>query len=395
MTEIISISLENEMDLVLAHKRSMKIGEKIGLTIATQTAFATAVAEVARTVIDHTNLGSLKLSIAGSHPRFTLSASIVFESVEGLNQGDEGFFYAQKLVPEFAFERSGQHCTIQMSIGIPRSLKIDRARISAIHNFFLAEMPLNAYEEIKQKNNLLSRVTSEQQEEIRHEKLVNEKKNEFISIASHELKTPITILRAYTQMLIKNASQFDAKTNKIVEKLDLQTVKLTTLVQQLMDVSQVENGRISYSLEKVPINPFLGEVIDLLSQAHDTNPITLTHIGESNVNIDRLRMEQVLTNLLGNASKYSASGGKITVKSAVEGGEVIISVSDEGIGMDQQALGSIFEKFYRDKNVVTTHPGLGMGLYITSKIVVDHGGRIWVDSQQGVGSTFHFSIPCC
>ncbi|RZM28218.1 MAG: sensor histidine kinase, partial [Pedobacter sp.] len=166
MTEIINITLENEMDLVLAHRRSMAVGESIGLTVATQTAFATAVSEVARTVIEHTNMGTLQLGIGGSHPRFTMAATIAFEEVEALDRGDNGFFYAQKLIPEFSFKRSAGSCVIEMAIGIPRSLKIERTRIAFIKKHFLSDGPINAYEEIKNQKNLLHRVTGEQELEI-------------------------------------------------------------------------------------------------------------------------------------------------------------------------------------------------------------------------------------
>ncbi|RZK74041.1 MAG: hypothetical protein EOO92_17660, partial [Pedobacter sp.] len=97
MKDIVIITLENEMDLILAHKRTMRVAEKIGLTIATQTAFATAVSEVARIVIEHTHLGELKISIGGEHPRFSLLATITFENITELSRNHEGFFYAQKL----------------------------------------------------------------------------------------------------------------------------------------------------------------------------------------------------------------------------------------------------------------------------------------------------------
>jgi signal transduction histidine kinase len=106
-------------------------------------------------------------------------------------------------------------------------------------------------------------------------------------------------------------------------------------------------------------------------------------------------MEQVLANLLGNAAKYSAEGGRIMIRSSLVEKEIIVSVQDRGIGMSEEVLGSIFDKFYRDKQVLATHAGLGMGLYIASKIVVEHGGKIWVESTPGQGSVFHFSIPCC
>ncbi|RZJ63700.1 MAG: HAMP domain-containing histidine kinase [Flavobacterium sp.] len=195
-------------------------------------------------------------------------------------------------------------------------------------------------------------------------------------------------------MLLRGKDSFDPKFIKIIDKLDLQTEKLTSLVQQLMDVSQMENGSLAYSLENVPFNAFVSEVVDLLCQAHNSHTISLTLNEDAVIKIDRLRMEQVITNLLGNAAKYSPTGTSIGVECSMKDGMALVSVTDNGLGMSKEVLGSIFEKFYRDKNVLATHPGLGMGLYITSKIVIDHGGKIWAESSEGAGSTFFFSIPC-
>ncbi|MNK18773.1 Alkaline phosphatase synthesis sensor protein PhoR [compost metagenome] len=393
MKDVVSITLENEMDLILAHKRTMKVAEKIGLTTATQTVFATAVSEVARIVIEHTHLGVLKIGIGGENPRYSLSASIVFDSITDLSRNHEGFFYAQKLVPEFSFNIAQGNCIIELATGLPRSLKVDNSKIKILVDFFKSEPPINAYEEIKNRNNYLSKVTTDQEVEIRQEKLINEKKSEFISIASHEIKTPITVIKAYTQMLQKLKSKCDPKVIPILDKLDQQTTKLSTLVQQLMDVSQIENGSLVYSIKKLNFSEFLTDVVSMLSHVHSNYHIKLELSDTYYVNGDRLRLEQVFTNLIGNAAKYSPIDTQITVSYQVIDHELIITVKDQGQGMNKDSLKSIFEKFYRNSEVEATHPGLGMGLYITSKIVVDHGGKIWAESQRNIGSIFYVSLP--
>lgn len=393
MKDVVSITLENEMDLILAHKRTMKVAERIGLTTATQTVFATAVSEVARIVIEHTHLGVLRVGIGGESPRFSLSASITFDSITDLSRNHEGFFYAQKLVPEFSFNIAQGNCVIELATGLPRSLKIDHTKIRALVDFFKSEPPLNAYEEIKNRNNYLSKVTTEQELEIRQEKLINEKKSEFISIASHEIKTPITVIKAYTQMLQKLKSKCNPKVIPILDKLDQQTTKLSMLVQQLMDVSQIENGSLAYSTKKLNFSEFLADVVGMLSHVHSSYHIKLISSDTYYVNGDRLRLEQVFTNLLGNAAKYSPINTQITVSYQVVDQELVIAVKDQGQGMNKDSLEAIFQKFYRNTEVEATHPGLGMGLYITSKIVLDHGGRIWAESQRNVGSIFYVSLP--
>lgn len=394
MKEVVTITLENEMDLILAHKRTMKVAEKTGLTTATQTVFATAVSEVARIVIEHTHLGVLKIGIGGENPRYSISASISFESITDLSKDHEGFFYAQKLVPEFSFNIAQGNCIIYLAIGIPKSLRIDQPKIRSLIEFFKGEPPLNAYEEIKNRNNYLNKVTSEQELEIRQEKLINEKKSEFISIASHEIKTPITVIKAYTQMLQKLKEECDPKIITIIDKLDLQTNKLSLLVQQLMDVSQIENGSLVYNMEKLDCTVFLKDVAGMLEHVYSSHQIVLELADEQLfISGDRLRLEQVFTNLLGNAAKYSSADTQITISYQTVEGELIIAVKDQGQGMDKNSLEAIFQKFYRNAEVEATHPGLGMGLYITSKIIVDHGGKIWVESERNVGSVFYVSLP--
>jgi len=393
MTEIIAISLENEMDLVLAHKRSMKVAEKLGLTIATQTTFATAVSEVARTVIDYTNHGMLNIYIDGKVPRFSLMAQIIFNSEARPTRSDEGFYYAQKLVPEFEMSSSGSDHLISMRIGLPRSLKLDQLKINLLKTFFDLEGPINAYEQIKHKNSLLHKITGEQEIEIKREREINEKKNEFISIASHEIKTPITIVKAYAQMLRMMRSECSDKANEIIDRLNGQTTKLGYLANQLMDVSRVENGSLEYNFESIKINQFIDEVLSVLKHVYPGNEISWNAGQEIEVQLDKLRMEQVLTNLIGNASKYSSASSVIQINSVLEAEQIKIAVVDTGIGMSKENVERIFEKFYRNKEIRDSHPGLGMGLYITSKIVTDHGGKIWVESKPGKGSVFHFTIP--
>lgn len=395
MREIIGITLENEMDLVLAHKRSMQIGEQLGLTVATRTTLATAVSEVARTVIDFTNEGRLSIHISGKFPRFAINAGITFESDQVFRETDEGFFYAKKLMPDFNFDANGQIYSITMSLSLPRSSKVDERKISLLQEYFKSAAPLNSYEEIKNKNSKLSQLTQAQEQEIKLGRELDEKKNEFISVASHELKTPITVIKAYTQMLKLLKGQYSDKVGEVVEKLEIQTGKLARLTFQLMDVSKIENGSLQYDLAEIKLNSFLKETVLMLMNVHANNKISLELGEECSVMADPLRLEQVLSNLIGNAVKYSDRNSHIGVTAFLskEGNSVTIQISDSGMGMSKDSLERIFEKFYRIEDIVSSHPGLGMGLYITSKIVSDHGGKIWVESEMGTGSKFYFTLP--
>ncbi|MES2267206.1 MAG: HAMP domain-containing sensor histidine kinase [Bacteroidota bacterium] len=394
MIEIVTISLENEMDLVLAHKRSMRVAERIGLTTATQTTFATAVSEIARCVIEHTDKGILVLALEQKQLRYSLVASVIYDSEIKFTNNDSGYFYAQKLVPEFLQSQNEQDNRIEMKFGVPRSLKLDPRKISMIRKFFAEEDPINAYDEIKQRNLTLKTLAEQKEEELRQSRIIDEKKTEFISVASHEIKTPITIIKAYTQMAKGMKTQCSDQVAGILEKVDAQTNKLLLLIQQLLDITKIENGSLQYNKEVVEINSFVSEMCDVIRHIYPHHTITHRLCNELKVNIDRIRMEQVFSNLLGNAAKYSSKNSEIFIECVDnQNGMAQISVKDQGIGMSLESTKLIFEKFYRDKDVVKTHSGLGMGLYVASKIIVDHGGSIWVESKEDRGSTFYFSLP--
>ena len=394
MIELVVISLENEMDLVLAHKRTMKVAEKLGLTIATQTTFSTAVSEIARTVIEHTDNGNLFIGLEQAKQRYGLKAVFTFESEVRFTNADEGYYYAQKLVPEFDMRESGGVTVIEMKIGLPRSLHLDKIKTGLLQEYFSKAEPLNAYEEIKKRNVSLNRIAEEQEEELRQSRIIDEKKTEFMSIASHEIKTPITIIKAYSQMAIGRKNECSEQVTGILDKIDFQSTKLLKLVQQLLDVSKIENGNLVYAMEPVDFNPFVSAMVTLMKSIIPNHELTLDLTGEGTVKLDTLRMEQVFSNLLGNAAKYSNKNTMISIRTErCDDNHFKVTISDKGIGMSAESIKSIFNKFYRADDVLRTHSGLGMGLFISSKIITDHGGRIWVESQSGAGSSFSFKLP--
>jgi signal transduction histidine kinase len=394
MIELVAISLENEMDLVLANRRTMKVAEKLGLTVSTQTTFSTAVSEIARTVIEHTDNGSLVIGLEQAKQRYGLKAVFTFESEVRFTNADEGYYYAQKLVPEFDMHESGGITVITMKIGLPRSLHLDKVKTNHLQAYFAKEEPLNAYEEIKKRNVSLNRIAEEQEEELRQSRIIDEKKTEFMSIASHEIKTPITIIKAYSQMAKARKDECSDQVKGILDKIDLQSTKLLTLVQQLLDVSKIENGNLAYTMERVDFNLFVSAMVTLMRSIMPHHELTMNLTGKGTVDLDTLRMEQVFSNLFGNAAKYSEKNTNISIHTeCCDDDHFKVTISDRGIGMSEDSIKSIFNKFYRADDVLRTHAGLGMGLYVSSKIITDHGGRIWVDSEVGTGSSFCFTLP--
>jgi signal transduction histidine kinase len=396
MTEISRISLENEMDIVVAHKRMLGVGQFFSLLLSTQTTIATAVAEISRVVIDRTDSGWLSIAMEkiGSG-KFSLSARISFPPDTDIHLSDEGLRYAQLLVPEFRLEKGTEVSSIVVSIGIPRSLKISQTRVNEAIGFFQTTQPSTPYERLKLRNSFLSQQALEKEAELKHSRLLDEKKNEFISVASHELKTPLTSLSAFTKLALNVAvTESSEKVQRYLEKIDHQTRKLHLLIQQLLDITRIESGKLDYNLQRREWNEYMKEIFQVLEHMVPTHPLSWQPCaGDVIVTMDGLRIEQVLTNLVNNAAKYSAAEAPITIECMASGDALTICVRDTGIGISQQNLTRIFDKYFRDEVVADKYSGFGMGLYITSGIVREHRGTIWAENNEEAGSSFYFTLP--
>ncbi|MBS7564432.1 HAMP domain-containing histidine kinase [Mucilaginibacter sp. Bleaf8] len=391
MLEISSITLDNEMDLPLTHKRAAIIGQQLGLSLSTQTTFATAVSEVCRVVLERTLENLLSFYLEDNSDRWFLIATIRTAKT-ALNKHAEEFKYAHRLVPILEVRHQDGHTFIDLKLGLPRTVQLTKLKVNKLIQYMQNSITITPYEEIKQKNQELINLAGEREEQLRLSNILNAKKSEFLSIASHELRTPLTVIKAYAQV---------AKTlkdpNRLVEyldKIDQQASKVNVLIQQLMDLSKIENDKVDYRMERVDFNKFLSDVVTSAELSNPNHHISLELAHPVHPSMDRLRIEQVLVNLIGNAAKYSASGKNITVKVDVSIPHLLtVSVADQGVGISKKDLSKVFEKFFRADGVTKNVAGLGMGLYITTRIIKEHNGKIWAESTEGQGSTFYFSLP--
>jgi PAS domain S-box-containing protein len=221
-------------------------------------------------------------------------------------------------------------------------------------------------------------------------------KDEFLSIASHELRTPVTSIKGYTQLAKTLIRENDLHTSE--EYLDIaldQIDRMSRLILELLDVSRIETGRLEIRREPIPWTAFVSDVVHRHPTALSERQFQLNvPVGHKRVLGDRDRLEQVLGNLMENAVKYSPDGSEILVSVDDRGDQLVTSVADRGIGIPTDELGQVFERFHRGRQVSSTnYGGLGLGLYITKQIVERHGGTIWVESREGLGTTFSFSLP--
>jgi PAS domain S-box-containing protein len=221
-------------------------------------------------------------------------------------------------------------------------------------------------------------------------------KDEFLSIASHELRTPVTSIKGYTQLAKMLIKENDLNTSE--EYLDIaldQIDRMSRLILELLDVSRIETGRLEIRRDPILWAHF---VRDVVHRHHTAVSDRRFHVSIPDdprvVTGDRDRLEQVLGNLLENAVKYSPEGSDITVTVDDKGDSFVTAVCDRGIGIPADELAQVFERFHRGRHVSSTnYGGLGLGLYITKQIIERHGGTIWVESKEGRGTTFYFSLP--
>ena len=231
--------------------------------------------------------------------------------------------------------------------------------------------------------------------DIDEQKQLQRQKDDFLGIASHELKTPVTSIKAYAQVLgAMLTKEGETKKAEMVLRMDAQVNRLTNLIGDLLDVTKINSGRLQFNKTWLDLNKVIKETVEDLQ--HTTNKHTLiedfAYTGK--IYSDKDRISQVITNLITNAIKYSPYSDKIIISTKLEGREAVVCVQDFGIGIPVDKKDRVFEQFYRvSGNKQHTFPGLGLGLYISSEIIKREGGRMWVNSMEGKGSTFCFALP--
>lgn len=222
-----------------------------------------------------------------------------------------------------------------------------------------------------------------------------QRKDEFISMTSHELKTPVTSLKGFTNVLQRRLTKLgDEQGLHFLSRMDAQLDKLTKLISELLDISKMQAGKLSLQMEPFDLDALLQETVENVQAATITHQLHIEGNTRGYVFGDKDRLGQVFINLLTNAIKYSPHADTVLVRLSSEQEQAIVSVQDFGIGINESQYQKIFERFYQVVDPEEkTYPGLGMGLYISSEIVERHNGRIWVESKKGEGSTFFVSLP--
>ncbi|WP_069661125.1 sensor histidine kinase [Arcticibacter eurypsychrophilus] len=217
---------------------------------------------------------------------------------------------------------------------------------------------------------------------------------DFLAIASHELKTPLTSLKAYTQILeMRMNAENNTDSVLLVSKMDRQINRIISMIFDLLDVTKLQSGILYLKKDIFDINELILEVAETLGNVNRNHQIMLSLDKTTRIYADRIRINQVLVNLISNGIKYSPDADKIHISTRFEANKLLISVTDFGIGISPKEIQNLFNRFYRVSSVRESYQGLGLGLYISYQIIEHHKGKMGVFSEEGKGSTFWFTLP--
>jgi signal transduction histidine kinase len=231
--------------------------------------------------------------------------------------------------------------------------------------------------------------------DITRRKKMEQQKDDFIGIASHELKTPLTTIKVYVELLCEIFKEKNDTTGvTYMQKLDGQVDRITELVGALLDTAKLAEGQLKLDLQEFDMNELIERQIKDLKHLSKAHKLVFKPGKLEKVTADKERIGQVITNFITNAVKYSPKGGEVLITSEEVQGGVKVSVHDIGIGIPEELQEKVFDRFFRINNPdVKTFPGMGIGLYIAQGIIRRHHGNIGVKSHSGEGSEFYFFVP--
>lgn len=234
--------------------------------------------------------------------------------------------------------------------------------------------------------------------ELERERAEADARQAFVGVISHELKTPVAVIQAYTDLLLRRAERSRDEANlDILQRIGDQADRMLGLIDQLLDLQRLEAGLFTLEPSRFDLAALarrIGEEAEAIARAEGVSVVTYADPPKIPIDADRRRVEEVLQNLVQNAVKYTRAGGRVELRLRESSGRAIVSVRDQGVGIMPDEQARVFERFYQGRNRLGAgHVGLGLGLYISREIVRRHGGEIWLESAPEKGSTFHFSLP--
>jgi signal transduction histidine kinase len=251
---------------------------------------------------------------------------------------------------------------------------------------------------LEQKSRELEAATAELRAANESLRELDRLKDEFVSTVSHELRTPLTSIRAFSEILRDNPEMGTEQRQGFLEIVVKETERLTRLINDVLDLAKIESGRMDWSIERLDLRDLIKDAVIAVSQLFNERKVKVAQqlpAEPAIIDVDRDRIMQVLINLLSNAGKFCESGkGRAIVHLDSDRDHYKIEIRDNGPGIPQDQVSNIFERFHQVSDNQKGKPrGTGLGLPISQKIIEFHGGKIWVESELGKGTTFAFTLP--
>jgi signal transduction histidine kinase len=247
---------------------------------------------------------------------------------------------------------------------------------------------------VRRESEKASKSLKEREEELHVLKQIDRLKDEFIGLVSHELRTPLTVILGALSTVITEGDRLTVKeTKQLVGDAYSEAELLSNILANLLELARAQANRLQINEEPVNIRDIIETTVNKMKQQIGSHPVSVDCDDSITVNADRVRLQRILHNLLDNAVKYSAPRTKIEIFARRNKGEFVVGVRDKGIGIPVDKQGMLFEPFQRLEPQNNNATGTGLGLVVCRRLVEAHGGRIWVESQPGCGSTFQFTLP--
>jgi signal transduction histidine kinase len=410
---VLTVKIQTQQSLVTLRHRCRQVSELFGLEALQRTRLTTAVSEIGRNALQYAGVATVSFLVGDSAVYPSAQSVLIQVADKGPGLPDAiwvggkisdmhrsgGLHGSQRLVDAFRIEtEQSKGATVSMEMLLRTSQRLTAADISRRIDELFRRQPQSPHEELEQQNRDMLHMLNELRERKNDLEVADQRKNEFVAMLAHELRNPLAAISMSVEVMRRKKSITMAEVEKYRDTIGRQTTHLTKLVSDLMDVSRVSRGMVELERAIVGVGSLVFESIEMTRPFVDAKKHLLTLPALDDVvwvNVDLVRMKQVISNLVHNAARYTPEGGQIDVAITAADAMVHISVKDNGVGIDALMLPKIFDMFTQAPNSLAREDvGLGIGLTIVQRMAADHGGTVSARSAGlGLGSEFILTLP--
>jgi signal transduction histidine kinase/ActR/RegA family two-component response regulator len=411
---VLTVNIQTDQSLVTLRHRCRQISELFGLEALQRTRLTTAVSEIGRNALQYAGAATVSFLVGESAAQPGLQSVLIRVADKGpgvpasiWDHGEisplhraGGLHGSQRLVDAFWIDaQPGAGSTVSMEMLLPRSApRLAAADISQRIDKLFRGQPQKPHEELEQQNREMLHTLDELRQRKNDLELADQRKNEFVAMLAHELRNPLAAISMSVEVMRRKKNLSMADVEKYRDTIGRQAAQLTKLVNDLMDVSRVSRGKVELERAIVGVGSLVFESIEMTRAFVDAKKHRLlapTMDDVAWVDVDPVRMKQVISNLVHNAARYTPEGGLIEIGITTAPAVVHISVKDNGVGIDAPMLPKIFDLFTQAPNSLAREDvGLGIGLTIVQRMAADHGGTVSAHSAGlGLGSEFILTLP--